>query len=495
MSTFATIQERIGTRWTGANSTQRALMIGGIAAGVLSLALVFFWSSQPDWVILFSGLDPESSAPILEELDEIGVNYKVSATGSAVRVPSDRVGELRMRIAGKGLAGDKVLGYEIFDRSNLGMTEFLQHVNYRRALEGELIRTVISLDEIRNARVHLAIPEKSIFSKSAVRPTASVILDLKPGAVLRTDQTRGIVALLAASVDGLEASGVTLIDSSGRELGGGGGTGEFAATSEQLRIQQEVEAHLQQKAVALLDQVVGRGQAVVQITAELDFERVERSVESFDPGSATIRSEERISGTGASGEENETIVTNYEIDKTVDRILASVGTVTRLSSAILVNGRYEEGEEGAPVYVERTAEELLTLETVVKEALGFEAERGDAFEIANLRFVAPPEADLASAPLPWWLLFPSMGSLLRSVVILMAIALVAFGLKQSSGILIEAVEADRRRRERVSAIEQTTTDETELRKEVIREQMNALAADRPNEVAQVLRGWLVEEKN
>ncbi len=495
MSTFATIQERIGTRWAGANSTQRALMIGGIAAGVLSLALVFFWSSQPDWVILFSGLDPESSGPILEELDEIGVNYKVSATGSAVRVPSDRVGELRMRIAGKGLAGDQVLGYEIFDRSNLGMTEFLQHVNYRRALEVELIRTVISLDEIRNARVHLAIPEKSIFSKSAVRPTASVILDLKPGAILRTDQTRGIVALLAASVDGLDASGVTLIDSSGRELGGGGGAGEFAATSEQLRIQQEVEAHLQQKAVALLDQVVGRGQAVVQITAELDFERVERSVESFDPGSATIRSEERISGTGASGEENETIVTNYEIDKTVERILASVGTVTRLSSAILVNGRYEEGEEGAPVYVERTAEELLTLETVVKEALGFEAERGDAFEIANLRFVAPPEADLASAPLPWWLLFPSMGSLLRSVVILMAIALVAFGLKQSSGILIEAVEADRRRRERVSAIEQTTTDETELRKEVIREQMNALAADRPNEVAQVLRGWLVEEKN
>jgi flagellar M-ring protein FliF len=494
LSTFTTILERVGIQWSRANGTQRALVVGGLAAGILSIALVFLWTAQPDWVVLFSGLDAGSAEPILEELDELGVQYKVSGSGGTVRVPADRVGELRIRIAGKGLAGESTLGYEIFDKSNLGMTEFLQQVNYRRALEGELMRTIVSLEEVRNARVHLAIPEKEVFARDRQPPKASVILDLMPGAVLRNDQVRGIVALVSASVEGLEASGVTLVDSTGRELGGGG-SGEFAGTSEQLQIQQEVESHLQRKAVALLDQVVGPGHSVVQVHADLDFERVERSVETYDPASATIRSEERISGTGASGEANETTLTNYEIDKTIERILGSVGTLRRLSVAVLVNGRTQIDEDGAPVYVDRPAEELSALEGVVKDALGFEDERGDTFEIANLRFVERPEAELARSPLPWWLLFPSMGSLLRSLVILAAIGLVAWGLRQSSGILVDAVEADRKRRERIVAMEQAETDEATLRKEVIREQMNALASDRPNEVAQVLRSWLVEEKS
>ncbi len=494
MSTFTTIFERVAAQWMGANGTQRTLVLGGVAAGIVSVALVFFWSAQPDYVVLFSGIDSEAAGAIVAELDEIGVDYNVSSSGNVIRVPSDRVGELRIRIAGKGLAGDSNLGYEIFDKTNLGMTEFLQHVNYRRALEGELIRTIVSLGEVRNARVHLAVPEKNVFRREQEDATASVVLDLMPGAVLRSDQVRGVVALIAASVEGLSASGVTIVDSSGRELGGGGSS-ELAASSEQLRVQEEVEHHLQRKAMTLLEHVVGFQQAVVQVNAQLDFERVERSTESFDPASATIRSEERISGTGSAGDQNETVLTNYEIDKTVERILGSVGTLQRISVAVLVNGHTETAEDGSAAYVERTAEELLTLEGVVKDAIGYTADRGDTFEIANLRFVPRPDADIASSPLPWWLLFPSMGSLLRSFVILAAIGLVAWGLRQSSGILVDAVEADRRRRERLSALESADTGEADLRKEVIREQMNALAHDRPNEVAQVLRGWLVEEKS
>ena len=195
------------------------------------------------------------------------------------------------------------------------------------------------------------------------------------------------------------------------------------------------------------------------------------------------------------GESNETILTNYEIDKTVERILGSVGTIQRLSVAVLVNGEYRTDANGETVYAERSAEELATLEAVVKDAVGYDAERGDSLEIATLRFAEPPGQELAGSPLPWWLLFPSMGSLMRSLVILLAIALVAWGLRQSSRILVQAVEADRRRRERVVAMEQTQADETDIRKEVIREQMNSLANDRPNEVAQVLRSWLVEEKS
>ena len=494
MSFLGSVASRLGSAWTGANSTQRALVVGGVMAGLLSLVLVFSWTSQPDFMVLFSGLDPEEADGILQELDELTVPYDVGANGATIRVPADRVGELRIRLAGKGLTGSSTIGYEIFDRSNLGMTEFLQQVNYRRALEGELTRTIVSLGEVRNARVHLAIPENDVFQREKPRPKASIIVDLMPGGQLRADQVRGIYALVAASVEGLDASGVTLVDSSGRELGGGHSS-DFAATSEQLRIQQEVENHLRQKATSMLDQVVGVGNAVVQVNATLDFERLERSTERYDPASATIRSEQRISGNGSAGDSQETTLTNYEIDKTVESLLAAVGTIDKLSVAVLVNGTFAPGTDGALQYAERAPTELATLGAIVKDAIGYDDERGDAFEIANLRFTDPPGANLAESPLPWWLLFPSMGSLIRNLVILLAIGLVAWGLRQSSSILVEAVEADRRRRERVLKVEKADQDEGELRREVIREQMNELAHDRPNEVAQVLRSWLVEEKS
>jgi flagellar M-ring protein FliF len=483
---------RLAGWWREANATQRALLAGGALCAVLSVVAVVSWTSRPDFVVLFSGIDPEAAGQILDELDEAKVPHEVSRQGTTILVPADQVGELRLRIASKGLTGRSAIGYEIFDKSNLGMTEFLQQVNYRRALEGELTRTIAALDEVRGARVHLAIPERTPFRRDQAAPKASVTLDLRPGAQLRADQVRGIVALVSASVENMTASGVTLVDSTGRELGGGG-SGELAVTSEQLRVQKEVEEHLQQKAMRLLEQVAGAGQTMVQVNADLDFERVERSVESYDPASAAIRSEQRTTGEGVGGDSQENILTNYEIDKTVENILKSVGSVRRLSVAVLVNGVVTEQPDGAAVYSERPQEELNTLSAMVKDAVGFSGDRGDSFEIASMRFARNPDAEIAGAPLPWWLLFPSMGSLLRGVIILMAVFLVAWGLRQSSTILVQAVEADRRRREKVLAV-QAPESEAEIRREVIREQMNNLAQDRPAEVAQVLRSWLVEEK-
>jgi len=494
LSLFAALTQRVGTWWNRANSAQRMLVAGGLVAGIVSLVVVFTWTSKPDMMVLFAGLDADQASGILSELDELSVPYEVSANGSTLRVPADKVGELRIRLAGQGLTGNSTIGYEIFDRSNLGMTEFLQQVNYRRALEGELTRTIVSLDEVRNARLHLAIPENDVFSRERQEPKASVIVDLMPGARMRPEQIRGIYALVAASVEGLSPSGVTLVDSSGRELGGGAGSGEFAATTEQLRIQQDVEQYLRAKATSMLEQVVGSGQAIVQVNASLDFERKERSTESYNPASATIRSEQRISGNGTGGDSQETTLTNYEIDKTVESLLGAVGTVKKISVAVLVNGTQAPNADGVMTYADRTPQELATLGNIVQDAIGYDEARGDSFEIANLRFTEPPGADLARSPLPWWLLFPSMGSLIRNLVILLAIGLVAWGLRQSSSILVDAVEADRRRRERVLKVE-SQEDEGEMRKEVIREQMHDLAHNRPNEVAQVLRSWLVEEKS
>jgi flagellar M-ring protein FliF len=265
-------------------------------------------------------------------------------------------------------------------------------------------------------------------------------------------------------------------------------------TSDQLRIQQEVESYLREKATSMLEQVVGAGDAIVQISAGLDFDRVERSIEMYNPATTSIRSEQRITGTGVSGDSEETILTNYEIYKTVEHILGEVGTIDRLSVAVLVDGVESTNAAGEAVWAERPADELDKLGAMVRSAVGFNEERGDVLEIANLRF-APTEADeVASSPMPWWLFFPSMGSLLRNFVILLAVGLVAWGLRQSSSILVRAVEDDRRRRERVVALESKTATEADLRKEVIRDQMNELARERPSEVASVLRNWLVEEK-
>lgn len=487
--------QKFSAWWSGANGTQRALLTGGIFAAILSTALVVSWSSRPDYEVLFSGLSPEDAGPIVEELAGANVRYKVAGNGGTILVESSRVGEMRILVAGKGLTGKGTVGYEIFDKTNLGMTEFLQQVNYRRALEGELTRTILSLDEVQKARVHLAIPEKSVFHREEQHPTASVIVDLRPGARLNNEQVRGIYALVSASVEGLEPQGVTVIDTSGRVLGDHAPSGELAMTSEQLRVQQEVESYLRQKATSLLEQVVGAGEAIVQVNASLNFERVERNVEMYNPSTTSIRSEQKITGTGVSGDSEETILTNYEIDKTVEHILGEVGAIDRLSVAILVNGVESKNEAGEPVYAERPTEDLEKLSAMVRSAVGLSEDRGDVLEIANLRF-APTEADdVATSPMPWWLLFPSMNSLLRNAVILLAIGLVAWGLRQSSSILVRAVEDDRRRRERVLALENQNASEADLRKEVIREQMNELARDRPSEVASVLRNWLVEEKS
>jgi flagellar M-ring protein FliF len=352
----------------------------------------------------------------------------------------------------------------------------------------------MSLEEVQKARVHLAIPEKPLFRREEKKATASVIVDLRPGARLANDQVRGIYALVSASVEGLEPEDVTVIDTSGKILGDRAPSGELAMTSEQLRVQQEIEVYLREKATSMLEQVVGQSGAIVQVTAGVNFERVERNVEMYNPTTTSIRSEQKITGTGVSGDSEETILTNYEIDKTVEHILGEVGSIERLSIAVLVNGVETKTEAGEVAYAERSEAELEKLASIVRSAVGFSEERGDVLEIANLRFAPTAAQEVAASPMPWWLFFPSMGSLLKNFVILLAIGLVAWGLRQSSAILVRAVEDDRRRRERVLALEKKDATDAELRREVIREQMNELARDRPSEVASVLRNWLVDEK-
>jgi flagellar M-ring protein FliF len=477
---------QVATAWSRTDRRRRTLLLGAMTAAIVVLVLVVRWGSRPEMMVLFSGLDAEDGAAISRELDATNVPHELNRRGSIVRVPADRVGELRIELAARGFTGDEAVGYEILDRTDLPMTDFLQRVNYRRALEGELTRTILALDEVRTARVHLAIPGEEAAAGIAADPTASIVVDLMPGARMRPEQIRGIYALVAASVEGLRPAGVTLVDASGRELDGGG-HGEFAATTEQLRIQREVEAHLRGKATALLERVVGSGQAIVQINADLDFDRVDRSVERYNPTSATIRSEERV------GNSQDAVLTSYEIDRTMENILAPPGGIRRLSVAVLVNGTTKPNATGTKVYADRSRSELDALAGIVRDAIGFDPERGDSFDIANLKFADLPATELAGMPTPWWLVFPSMGSLIRALLLLLAIGLVAWGLRMSSSMLVEALESERRRRE---AVRKTLRAEREEgnRGRRLREQLSEFAVESPNEMARNLRAWLVEEK-
>jgi flagellar M-ring protein FliF len=460
----------------------------GAAVAVVLIALALVWASGPSRVVLFSELDPVAAAAIVAELEDAGVRHDVTRGGTTILVPADRVGELRIRVAARGLTGKRPLGYELLDRSSIGMTEFLQHVNHRRALEGELSRTIASVSEVRSARIHLAIPERSASTDDRSSPTASAIVELEPGARLGPEQVRGMVALVAASVEGLGASGVTIVDSSGRQLAGASSE-EFAASSEQLRRQREIEEHLREKASSLLEQVVGEGQVIVRVHADLDFERVERSVERWDPSSTAVRSEQVTAG-------GEAVATEYEVDHTVAKILGSIGTIRRLTVAVLVDHDLQTAPDGTITYVERSPRELSTLSAIVRDAVGWDEGRGDSLEMANLRFAETRAADAPSVVTPaWWALLEGRGPWIRLGAILAAVVVVGWTVRRSAAALVTAVAESRTRNEAVFGIELQTESEAELRKEVIRDEMHNLAKERPGEVAQVLRGWLVEEKS
>jgi flagellar M-ring protein FliF len=270
------------------------------------------------------------------------------------------------------------------------MTEFLQKVNYRRALEGELAQTIMQMEEVEGVRVHIVVPENKLFKDDQQPATASVVLKSNPARSLSQRNIEGIAYLVASAVEGLDPNRVTIIDSRGNMLSRGFPDGQGQA-SDGLDLKQKVETYLEDKAQTLLDGVLGPGMSVVRISAILNMERIERSVESFDPETAVIRSEERIeNATGDGQSKSETSVTNYEFDRSVESIAGEVGNIKRLSVAVMVDGKYETAVGGdgetARTFIPREDGEITKIAGIVKSAVGFDEQRNDYFEIASIAF-------------------------------------------------------------------------------------------------------------
>ena len=387
-----------------------------VLLSILLFAAIILRTSRADYMPLYVDLPQEEAASVTSWLREEGIPYQLRNNGRSIYVPFNMVHETRLNLAGAGLPRQSGVGFEIFDKQNFGVTQFTQKINYQRALQGELARTIVSLDAVTAARVHLVIPEQRLLQSQQELPKASVVVDLAAGRTLDAAHTQGIIHLVAGSIGGLKENQVTVVDTNGNMLSRSTATDPgLAFLPETLNFRNKLESRLETRAQSLLDKALGPGNAIVRVTADLDFTREAITSEEYDPDSLVPRSEqvtksqsgERRDG-GVPGVEanlggNETDenfggvipstrsseITNYEISKTVRQISSEVGRVKTISAAVLVADKYEPGAGGQPgAYVPRAPEEIDAIQRMMTHAIGLEPERGDRIEVTAMPFRA-----------------------------------------------------------------------------------------------------------
>lgn len=405
---------------------RRLLVLGGVAVVVVAfLSFAMNRMMQPTYALLYGDLDLTDSGRIVEKLEGMSVPYQLSADGTRILVPQDQVARLRMAMAEEGVPAGGSMGYEIFDRSDsIGTTSFVQNINHLRALEGEIARSIASIDRIAAARVHLVLPQRQLFARETEAPSASIVLKLKAGN-LDGGQVRAIQQLTAAAVPGLKADRVSIVDDRGNLLAAGDGnlreTGPAEAVATKTR---EYETRMRRSLEQLVGSSVGFDKVRAEVSAELDFDRITTQTQTFDPDGQVVRSTQTVTdrsnntegGSGAvtvqgnlpgnqnqggngaqsSSDRSEETV-NYEISRTEQTVVQEGGRVKRMSVAILVDGSYDIAADGTRTYQPRSQQELDQLEALVKSAMGFDAQRGDQVRVVNLPFVDAAIAD-AGAP-------------------------------------------------------------------------------------------------
>lgn len=387
---------------------------------------LIYWNSQPDYHVLFTNLSPEDAGEIINKLKEKKIPFRLTQNGTALLVAKDQVYDTRLSLAAEGLPKGGGIGFEVFDRTNLGTTDFVQKLNYQRALQGELSRTIKQIREIEQARVHIVTPKESIFVEEQKKPTASVFIKTRSGMALNSSQVEGIVHLVASAVEGLEPENITVVDTSGRILSKRSDRNSIAQlTTSQLEYQRSVEEDLKGKVQGMLEEVLGPGKAIARISVEIDFQQIDITEEKFDPNTV-IRSEQKniersnaMTGGGVSSEakinqpldqksippkslptpspsiqsnssERQHEIRNYEISKINKHIKSPMGNLQRISAAVIVDGIYKEGTDSQGVktklYQPRSPEEMKNLESIVKKAIGFDEKRGDQVEVITMPF-------------------------------------------------------------------------------------------------------------
>lgn len=394
---------------------------------VTGFALMFFWTNQENYQMLFSNLSQRDASAIASKLKERNTPYRVEANGTMIMVPEEKVYELRLSLAGDGLPNGGNVGFEIFDHTDFTTTKFVQELNYRRALQGELARTINRFKEVNNSRVFIAIPEESLFIEDSKPASASIQLDLRSN--LPPAKLTAIVHLVAGAIEGLEPEHVTVVDTKGRLIfkGGIGDESSSELSNTQLDYKTNVENEIKTNVQSMLEGIVGPGKAIVRVTAEIDFDKITLSEEEYDPSATAVRSSRNIEEVMQVGEKeskaaqtlidkrrgvvpspNQTqnkktkkdVATNYEINKITRTILKSAGNIKRLSVAVVIDGNYEleKLEDGTTKrkYIPRSEQEVKTFEEIVKKAMGYNEDREDQILVSSIAFAGSAPIDTNS---------------------------------------------------------------------------------------------------
>ena len=396
----------------------RKLATGAVLLICIGLfAFLILQGRTADQQLLYANLAEADAASVVAWLKNQKIPYSLKNGGKNIWIPADKIYESRLDLAANGLPTGGGVGFEIFDQQSFALTDYVQKVNHTRALQGELARTITSLEPVEATRVHLALPEKRLFKDQQKKPSASVIVTLKEGKSLDQNQVQGIIHLVAGSIPDLDPENVKIIDSMGIELKSAEKTDDDKMLSmDMLSFQQEVEQRMELRAQDLLDKTMGNDKAMVRVTATLDFAKNEKTEELYDAEEPVVRSEQvstESSGTQTSGgvpgvqsnlqgnsatsgstappSNKSSKTTNYEISKTLSTTVNPVGTVTKLSVSVLVADAMEVKEKDKPpVPVQRTPAELKSIENLVATAIGLSPQRGDQISVISMPFIDPP---------------------------------------------------------------------------------------------------------
>lgn len=530
------------------------LMVAGAAAIAVIVALVL-WAKTPDYKVLYSNLADQDGGAIVTQLTQMNVPYRFSDNGSAIEVPADKVYDLRLRLAQQGLPKGGAVGFELLDQEKFGISQFSEQVNYQRALEGELARTIETLGPVKTARVHLAMPKPSLFVREQKSPSASVTLSLEPGRALDEGQISAVVHMVSSAVAGLPPGNVTLVDQGGHLLTQSNTAGRDLNDA-QLKYAMDVENRFQRRIETILAPIVGSGNVHAQVTAQIDFSNKEQTEEQYrpnsDPSQAAVRSRqlnqsEQVNGRNPGGvpgalsnqpappnnapistppqnnqantqpqnqststssqsgssntQRDET--TNYEVDRTIRHTKLNVGDVQRLSVAVVVN--YRQLSDGKPLPL--TPDQMKQIENLTREAMGYSDKRGDTLNVVNSPFSATDETSLE---LPFWkqqAFFEMLMSAGRWLVVLIVTWLlwrkvVRPLIQRKEAVQQAQVEAQRQRVEEEDAVSvRLTKDEQQqqrkvnqkLSAEVMSQRIREMSDNDPRVVALVIRQWMSNE--
>lgn len=417
--------QQFTTFWGSLKGRQKASMLTAATILLAGLIGLVVWANYVTYQPLFTNLRPEQVPAIVESLKSKKEQYRLTYGGTVIEVPSERVLDLRLSLAGEGVLKDGMVGFEVFDKGGIGVTNFVERLNYQRALQGELMRTINELDAVDGSRVHIVLPHESLFVRDERPATASVVLKLVPGTKIDKAQVNGIVNLVAASVEGLKAENVSVVDTEGRTLAAPKDGSVAGTPSTLLEYQENMERRLEARVTEFLERVVGPGKAIAKVQATLEMKSVETTAESYNPDSRVARSEQNRSevrknvgpdaagvpgtasnlpgnatanatGNGNVSMERTEATTNYEVDKTVSHSVQAPGQLKRLSVAVLIDGTYKAGAAAAAAaaatapakaeYVARTAEEMKMFDQIVRNAVGFSDDRNDEVSVTNMQF-------------------------------------------------------------------------------------------------------------